>query len=73
MRKVKIYEFQLKAIKEALRISARIHNSKEGVTCHDRQVRQSLQYAENALEGNIDKEVPYMGVPYKSRDNDQTS
>ena len=47
-------------IREALRITSNIHNSSEGETCHDRQVRQALQYAKNALEGIKDEKVKYM-------------
>ena len=65
MEEVIIYKFQLKAIKEALRITANIHNSrnksKEGRTCHDRMVTQAERYAENALNGNIDLIVSPIG------------
>ncbi len=33
---------------------------KKGETCHDRMVRQSEKYAENALEGKKDIKVPYI-------------
>ena len=60
MNEIVIYEFQLKTIIEALRITSNIHNSKEGKTCHDRQVRQAYQYAKNALACNKDIEVNYI-------------
>lgn len=60
MEEVTIYKFQLEAIYDALSIASNIHDSEKGVTCFDRQVRQSKKYAKNALEGNKDKEVSYM-------------
>lgn len=59
MKKLEIYEFQLKAIKEALRVTANIHGSRKPITCHDRMVKQAEQYAENALKGEIDTIVRY--------------
>lgn len=64
MKEIIIYEFQLKSIKEALRVTANIHDSrnkaKVGETCHDRMVRQAEEYAKNALEGNKDITVRYI-------------
>ena len=60
MEEITIYKFQLERIIEALRITSNIHNSSKGKTCHDRQVRQALQFAKNALEGKKDVEVRYM-------------
>ena len=64
MEEITIYKFQLETIKEALRITANIHDSrnkaKKGRTCHDRMVTQAEQFAINALEGNKDKEVRYL-------------
>lgn len=62
MEKITIYKFQLKAIREALRLTANIRRdqNKKGETCHDRIVRQAEKYAENALKGEIDKSVSYM-------------
>ena len=60
MTEITIYKFQLESIIDALRITSNIHNSSKGKTCHDRQVRQSLQYAKNALSGEKDIEVSYM-------------
>jgi hypothetical protein len=60
MEEITIYKFQLETIKEALRITSNIHDSGKGETCHDRQVRQALQYAKNALEGLKDNKVKYM-------------
>jgi len=59
MEEIIIYRFQLEAIKEALRITANIHHSNQRLTCHDRQVMQGYQFAENALIGEKDKEVSY--------------
>lgn len=63
MKEITIYEFQLKRILEALRITSNIHKSNEGATSHDRQVRQAYQYAKNALNGEKDKVVDYMKKP----------
>ncbi len=60
MKEVIIYEFQLEKIYEALRITSNIHNCNLGKTCHDRMVRQSLKYADNALKGKKDERVPYV-------------
>lgn len=60
MEEVTIYKFQLETIKEALRITANIHDSRRGETCFDRQVRQAEKFAENALKGEKDKEVSYI-------------
>lgn len=60
MKEIIIYEFQLKKIIEALRITSLIHNSNSGITCHDRLVRQGLQFAQNALEDKRDEEVKYI-------------
>lgn len=60
MEEITIYKFQLETIIEALRITSNIHNSNKGITCHDRQVRQSFEYAKNALKGEKDIKVPYM-------------
>lgn len=60
MKEITIYKFQLETILEALRITSNIHNSTEGKTCHDRQVRQAYEFAKNALEDNKDETVPYI-------------
>jgi hypothetical protein len=60
MEEVTIYKFQLEQILEALRMTSNIHNSIKGVTCHDRNVRQAYKYAENALKGDKDIQVPYV-------------
>ena len=60
MEEITIYKFQLETIIEALRLTSRIHNSKEGKTCYDRQVRQAYEFAKNALNGEKDKRVKYM-------------
>jgi hypothetical protein len=59
MEEIKIYRFQLETIIETLRITSNIHGSEKGITCFDRQVRQALQYAKNALEGLKDVRVKY--------------
>ena len=60
MNEIVIYEYQLKAILEALRTTSNIHNSSKGVTCHDRMVRQAHKFAENALKGEYKTEVSYI-------------
>jgi len=60
MEEIIIYKFQLENIIEALRITSNIHNCNKLETSHDRQVRSALQYAKNALEGNIKTEVNYI-------------
>tara|TARA_R110002124_G_scaffold254670_1_gene420277 strand:- start:357 stop:554 length:198 start_codon:yes stop_codon:yes gene_type:complete len=64
MEEITIYKFQLEQIKEALRITANIHNSrdprKKGQTCHDRLVRKAEKYAENALNGEKDIIVDHL-------------
>ena len=59
-KKVEIYEWQLRKIQNALRMASNIHNSSKKVTCFDRCVTQAKKFAENALEGKIDEQVPYM-------------
>ena len=60
MEEVTIYRFQLEAIADALRVTANIHNSRKTLeTCHDRMVVQAEKYANNALNGEKDKEVRY--------------
>lgn len=59
MEEITIYKFQLEQIIDALRITSNIHESSQGFTCHDRQVRQAYQYAKNALVGKKDVEVNY--------------
>lgn len=60
MEKVEIYRFQLEMIKDALRVTANTYNCRRKITCHDRLVTISEKYAENALEGNIDKKEKYV-------------
>jgi len=59
MKEITIYEFQLDNIIEALRITSNIHKCSQGITCHDRQVRDALLYAKNAKEGNKDTTVRF--------------
>lgn len=58
MEEVTIYKYQLEAIKDALRLTANMHDSRKGRTCFDRQVKQAEQYAINALNGR--SEVKYV-------------
>ena len=60
MKKIEIYEFQLKTIKDALRLTANIYKCRKGETCFDRQVRQAEKYSVNALNGEIDIRVNYI-------------
>ena len=60
MEEITIYKFQLEQILEALRITSNIHNCSNGITCHDRQVRQAYRYAQNALDGKKDTIENYM-------------
>jgi hypothetical protein len=64
MEEITIYKFQLEAIKEALRVTANIHDSrnksKKGRTCHDRMITQAEQYAINALNSEKDIIVKYI-------------
>jgi hypothetical protein len=60
MKEIVIYEYQLKAILEALRTTSNIHHSTKGVTCHDRMVRQAYKFTENALNGDYKTEVSYI-------------
>lgn len=62
MEEIKIYKFQLESILEALRLTANLHQSRKGQTAFDRRVRQAEQFAKNALNGDKDKRVPYIGV-----------
>jgi hypothetical protein len=60
MKEVVIYEFQLKAISEALRVVANVYDCREKKTCLDRMVTQAEIFANNALNGEKDKRVPYV-------------
>lgn len=59
MEEITIYRFQLKAIEEALRVVANTYKCREQVTCLDRMVAQAEKFAQNALNGEKDKEVHY--------------
>jgi len=59
MEKIEIYRFQLENIKDALRVTANTYKCRDKVTCLDRMVTQAEQFAENALNGEIDKKVQY--------------
>jgi hypothetical protein len=54
MEEIIIYKFQLKAIKEALRVVANTYDCRNQETCMDRMVTQAEKYAENALKGERD-------------------
>ena len=60
MEEIIIYKFQLEAIQNALRLTSNHFESDKGETCLDRQVRQSNQYALNALGGKKDVIVNYL-------------
>lgn len=59
MKEVTIYQYQLQVIIDALRLTSNIHDSEKGDTSFDRQVRQALEFARNAIEGNKDTKVSY--------------
>jgi hypothetical protein len=59
MDEVTIYKLQLQVIIDALRLTSNLHNSHKGETSFDRQVRQALQFAKNAIDGNKDTQVKY--------------
>lgn len=59
MKEITIYEFQLREIVEALRVTSNIHKCSSLTTCHDRMVTQAYQFAKNALDGNKDLIVRY--------------
>ena len=60
MKEIVIYEFQLKSIVEALRLTNNLHECLKGETSFDRQVRQAYEYAKNALKGDKNVEVSYI-------------
>ena len=60
MKEIVIYEFQLKSIVEALRLTNNLHECSKGETSFDRQVRQAYEYAKNALNGEKDITVNYI-------------
>lgn len=60
MKKIEIYEFQLKEIIEAFRMTNNIHNCSSKETCFDRTVNRAYEYSKNALDGKIDNKVNYM-------------
>lgn len=57
MNKVVLYEFQLRRIAEALRLSSRALGSKKLESSMHRDIEQAKQYVKNAMEGNIDIHV----------------
>ena len=58
MKEIVIYEYQLKAIQNVLRLTKNIFvEGKVGKSCYDRQVIQCKAFAENALGGNKDIQV----------------
>ena len=60
MKEIIIYEFQLKEIIEALRITKRITKEKKlPETAYDRIVNNAFQYAQNALENKKDVLVSF--------------
>lgn len=59
MEEITIYNFQLKTIVEALRLTSNMHESNKGLTCYDRQINQAYEYAKNALNNEKDIIVKY--------------
>lgn len=57
MKELTIYEYQLKQIIEALRLTSMLHNCSTRKTSFDRQVTQAKEMAENCLNGEKDKEL----------------
>jgi hypothetical protein len=57
---IEIPEWQLKKIKDALRVTANAYGCRKKSTCLDRMVTQAEQFAENALNGETDKQVSYL-------------
>jgi len=60
MEEVIIYRFQLESIRDALQLTKRIMVEREkntGESCFDRDVKQSLIWSENALNGKKDEIV----------------
>jgi len=49
MKKIIIYEYQLKLIEHALRMTSNIHKSSDGITSFDRVVRNAWGFSQNAL------------------------
>ena len=64
-KEIVIYEFQLEAIAEALRVVANTYGCRNQETCLDRMVSQAEQYAINALKGEKDIKVQY-GIKTKT-------
>ena len=60
MEEITIYKFQLETILDALRLTANNYDCRRGKTCYDRIVRQAEQFAQNALNNEMDKNVKYM-------------
>lgn len=59
MKEVIIYEFQLKEIINALRMTSNIHNCSTKETCYDRVVTKAMKMAQNALDGKKDEHVSH--------------
>ena len=58
MKEIVIYEYQLKDIQNALRLTKNIYvDGKKCRSCYDRMVIQAKKFAENALEGKKDEQV----------------
>lgn len=57
---IPIYEFQLKEIEEALRLTNNLHGCSKKSTCFDRTVSQAYTFATNALAGKKETEAPYV-------------
>ncbi len=57
MKELKIYEFQAKQIEDTFRLVARTLESKEKLTCLDRDIMQSWGMIKNVLSEQIDNHV----------------
>jgi len=60
MEELKIYEFQAKAIKEALEMASRLLECQTKTTCFDRDMMVSIGMIKNVLNKKIDTHVERM-------------
>jgi hypothetical protein len=60
MKEITIYEYQLKEIIDALRLTSNIYNCQSKETCFDRIVTTAKAYADNALNDKKDEIVKYV-------------
>lgn len=59
MKEIVIYEYQLKAIRDALTLIANTYECREQKSCLHRMLIQAERFAENALNGDKDKHPVY--------------